>query len=204
MTKCGYVYCLRGWCVWERETGSHLSTLAILIAASVWEWERVRDRVTSQYISYLNRGLCVRVRESERERERERERVTSQYISYLNRGLCVRVRERARERERERERERDRVTSQYISYLNRGLCVRVRESERVRDSHSVQRIRNSLNRSLCERVRESERAREREREMVTVYSASEIVLIAACLQIHKSIITVSVTRLCSPLGLNWW
>ncbi len=31
--------------------------------------------------------------------------------------------------------------------------------------------------------------------MVTVYSASEIVLIAACLQIHKSIITVSVTRM---------
>ncbi len=28
---------------------------------------RERDRVTSQYISYLNRGLCVRVRESERQ-----------------------------------------------------------------------------------------------------------------------------------------
>ncbi len=31
---------------------------------------------------------------------------------------------------------------------------------------------------------------------------SEIVLIVACLQIHTSIITVSVIRLCSPLGLE--
>ncbi len=48
-------------------------------------------------------------------------------------------------------------------------------------------------------VREWERERERERERVTVESA---VLIAACVQTHTSIITVSVTRLCSPLGLE--
>ncbi len=36
-----------------------------------------------------------------------------------------------------------------------------------------------------------------------VYSSSEIFLTAACvLQIHTSIITVSVTRLCSPFGLE--
>ncbi len=35
-----------------------------------------------------------------------------------------------------------------------------------------------------------------------VYSAPEIVLIAACVQTHTSIITVSVTQLCSPLGLE--
>ncbi len=42
--------------------------------------------------------------------------------------------------------------------------------------------------------------REREREgHITVESA---VLTAACVQIHMSFITVSVTRLCSPLGLE--
>ncbi len=35
-----------------------------------------------------------------------------------------------------------------------------------------------------------------------VYSPSEIVLIAACVKTHTSIITVSVTRLCSSLGLE--
>ncbi len=43
--------------------------------------ERERDRVTSQHISYLNRGLCVCVcvwERRERERERETDRVTSQ------------------------------------------------------------------------------------------------------------------------------
>ncbi len=35
-----------------------------------------------------------------------------------------------------------------------------------------------------------------------VYSPSEIILTVACVQIHTSIITVSVTRLCSPLGLK--
>ncbi len=45
------------------------------------------------------RHLCVCV--CVRACERERERVTSQHISYLNRGLCVCVWERERERERE-------------------------------------------------------------------------------------------------------
>ncbi len=35
-----------------------------------------------------------------------------------------------------------------------------------------------------------------------VYSPSEIVLTTACVQIHTNIFTVSVTRLCSPLGLE--
>ncbi len=47
------------------------------------------------------------------------------------------------------------------------------------------------------------RERERERDWVTSQQRlSEIVLIVACLQTHTSIITVSVTRLCSPLGLE--
>ncbi len=52
------------------------------------------------------------------------------------------------------------------------------------------------------------REREREREKETglhhsrVYSLSEIVLIAACVQTHTSFITVSVTQLDSPLGLE--
>ncbi len=48
--------------------------------------------------------------------------------------------------------------------------------------------------------------RERERETGLhhsgVYSASEIILIVACVQTHTSFITVSVTRLCSPFGLE--
>ncbi len=44
--------------------------------------------------------------------------------------------------------------------------------------------------------------RERRSHHSGVYSASEIVLIAACLQTHTRIITVSVTRPCSPLGLE--
>ncbi len=49
---------------------------------------------------------------------------------------------------------------------------------------------------LCVRERERETGSHHSR----VYSPSEIVLIAACLQTHTSIITVSVTRLCSTLG----
>ncbi len=77
--------------------------------------------------------------------------------------------------ERERERERGREGHSGVSYLNRGLCVCVCvwERERERGSHHS-----------------------------GVYSPSEIVLIAACLQTHTSIITVSVTRLCSPLRLE--
>ncbi len=44
-----------------------------------------------------------------------------------------------------------------------------------------------------------------ERERVTSQwsvQPSEIILIMACVQTHTSIITVSVTRLCSPLGLE--
>ncbi len=45
--------------------------------------------------------------------------------------------------------------------------------------------------------------RETESHHSGVYSSSEIFLTAACvLQIHTSIITVSVTRLCSPFGLG--
>ncbi len=50
-------------------------------------------------------------------------------------------------------------------------------------------------------VREREREREKERETVR-NSASEIVLITACVQTHMSFITVSVMRICSPLGLE--
>ncbi len=46
---------------------------------------------------------CVWQRKRERERERERDRVTSQHISYLNRGLCVCVCVWVWERERERD-----------------------------------------------------------------------------------------------------
>ncbi len=59
---------------------------------------------------------------------------------------------------------------------------------------------------VCVCVCVFERERERERETGLhhsgVYSPSEIVLIAACLQTHTSIITVSATRLCSPLRLE--
>ncbi len=53
---------------------------------------------------------------------------------------------------------------------------------------------------MCVCVRERER--ERRSHHSGVYSLSEIVLIAACLQTHTSFITVSVTRICSPLGLE--
>ncbi len=135
--------------------------------------------------------VCVCVCVCERERAWERDRVSSQWSvqpvrNRLNRGLCVCV------CVRERERERDRVTSQW----------------------SVQPVRNRLNRGLCVCVCVCERERERERETGShhsgVYSLSEIVLIVACVQTHTSIITnqwnswnsVSVTRLCSPLGLE--
>ncbi len=49
---------------------------------------------------------------------------------------------------------------------------------------------------------------ERERETWShhsgVYSPSELILTAACVQTHTSFITVSITQLCSHLGLNWW
>ncbi len=52
-------------------------------------------------------------------------------------------------------------------------------------------------------MRERERERETGSHHSGVYSPSEIVLTAACVrQIHTSIITVSVTRLCSSLGLE--
>ncbi len=62
------------------------------------------------------------------------------------------------------------------------------------------------------RVRVRERERERERERVTAQCVCVCVCVlecvpghittAACLQTHMSIITVSVTQLCSPLGLE--
>ncbi len=47
-----------------------------------------------------------------------------------------------------------------------------------------------------------EKERERWSHHSGVYSPSEIVLIAVCGQTHTSFITVSVMRLCSPLGLE--
>ncbi len=60
----------------------------ICVCVCVRACERERERVTSQHISYLNRGLCVCVWA----RERERDRVTSQRSvqpvrNRLNRGL---------------------------------------------------------------------------------------------------------------------
>ncbi len=73
------------------------------------------------------------------------------------------------------ERERDRVTSQHISYLVAAfVCVCVSVRERERDNVSSQQS----------------------------VQPSEIDLIAACVQTHMSIITVSVTQICSPLGLE--
>ncbi len=51
---------------------------------------------------------------------------------------------------------------------------------------------------VCEREREEKRSSHHSE----VYSASEIILIAACLQTHTSFITVSVTWFCSPFGLE--
>ncbi len=44
--------------------------------------------------------------------------------------------------------------------------------------------------------------RERERERQSHITVESAILIAACVQTHTSFITVSVTRLCSPLGLE--
>ncbi len=62
----------------------------------------------------------------------------------------------------------------------------------------------SFARRVCVCVCERERERERETGLhhSGVYSASEIVLTAACVQTHTSIITVSVTRLCSSFGFE--
>ncbi len=56
--------------------------------------------------------------------------------------------------------------------------------------------------SFAHRVCVCERERERRSHHSGVYSPSEIALITAYLQTHMSIITVSVTRLCSPLALE--
>ncbi len=45
--------------------------MCVCVCVRACEWERKRDRVTSQHVSYLNGGLCVCVCERERERERE-------------------------------------------------------------------------------------------------------------------------------------
>ncbi len=50
---------------------------------------------------------------------------------------------------------------------------------------------------VCEREKERERERERERQTGSHHSG-----VYMSLQTHTSIITVSVTRLCSPLGLE--
>ncbi len=96
------------------------------------------------------------------------------------------------------------------------VCVCVRERERERESHHsvvcvcvigvvcvCERESHITVSCVCVCVRERERERERARRSHhrEVYSPSEIVLIVACVQTH-TIITVSVTRLCSPLGLE--
>ncbi len=63
-------------------------------------------------------------------------------------------------------------------------------------------VNHPFNHGLCVCVCVCERERETGSHHSGVYSPSEIVLIAARLQTHMSIITVSVTRLCSPLGLE--
>ncbi len=76
------------------------------------------------------------------------------------------------------------------------MCVREREGHT--SQRSVHPIRNRLNRGLCVCVWERERVTHHN----GVYIPSEIVLIAACVKTHASIITVSVTWLCSPFGLG--
>ncbi len=91
-------------------------------------------------------------------------------VSYFNHDFCVCVCVCERERG---------GGHSGVSHLNSDLCVCVFERE-SQWSH--------LNRSLYVCVCVRERARR-------VYSVTEIVLIAACVQTHTSIITVSVTRL---------
>ncbi len=73
------------------------------------------------------------------------------------------------------------------------VCVRVCVCVCVREC-----VRVCVYVCVCVCVRERETGSHHSR----VYSPSEIVLIAACLQTHTSIITMFVTRLCSPLGLE--
>ncbi len=76
----------------------------------------------------------------------------------------------------------------------RRVCMRERERE-TGSHHSTLAILIAA----CVCVRE----RETRSHHSGVYNPSEIVLIASCvLQTHTSFITVSVTRLCSPLGLE--
>ncbi len=81
------------------------------------------------------------------------------------------------------------------------VCERERERERETGSHySISAILIAA--CVCVCVCVWERERETGSHHRGVYSPSEIILIAACLQTHTSIITVSVTQLCSPLGLE--
>ncbi len=121
--------------------------------------------------------VCVHVRVCVCERERKRQSHSG--VSCLNHGLCVCVCVCVWVRERERERERDRVTVESAVLITACVCV-----------------------CVCVCVCERERERETGSHHSGVYSASEIVLIAACLQTHMSFITVSVTWLCSPLRLE--
>ncbi len=50
--------------------------------------------------------------------------------------------------------------------------------------------------------REKERERERERERTGSYHSMSAILIMACVQTHRSFITVSLTRLCSSFWLE--
>ncbi len=77
------------------------------------------------------------------------------------------------------------------------VCVCVRERERETDRVTVE---SAILIAACVCV--WERERETWSHHSGVYSASEIVLIVACVQTHTSFITVSVTRLCSPFGLE--
>ncbi len=85
------------------------------------------------------------------------------------------------------------------------VCVCVREREREREGHSAACV------CVCEREREREREGHSSASCVCVCvcvcarvceRGRHGHTIAACVQTHTSIITVSVTRLCSPFGLE--
>ncbi len=101
----------------------------------------------------------------------------------------------------------------YTALVRTRVCVCVRERERETGSHlSTSAVLIAV--CVCERDTGSDLStsailiaacvceRERRSHHSRVYSPSEIVLIAACLQTHTSIITLSVKRFCSSFGLE--
>ncbi len=143
---------------------------------------------TSQHISYLNHGLCVRVCvcvcvwERERERDSERERETGSHLStsaiLIAACVCVYVYVCGCERERQ-----GHITVE-SAVLNDGLCVWERERERERDRVTSQWSQRSWSRLVYKHIRASSLCLSRDFVLLSAWTDGKTKDIINCLYIY--------------------